>query len=213
MAQFFPNLIFAWTFCAILCAMLTLACIVDVRTLHLPKSLTVTLFLTGIIASMLRGGMMAHLGISVFLLDSSSVIVGAFDGLLFALFGAIVGFAIFFVLFACGTCGGGDVKLFTALGAWIGAVASFWVLVVSIPLVACYVLVIGVIRLFVDPRKIFRMKPAPVSTLKGAKRRGSIVLNFSVPLSIACVLVCGWMFRYDLKLAKPMKLQEVSRAR
>ncbi len=84
--------------------------------------------------------------------------MGALDGFLFALVGSLVGFAFFAILFALGTCGGGDVKLFTAIGAWLGRQrllgsrcldrAGGWIRPCG-----C------VLRLFGDPRKILRMKP------------------------------------------------------
>jgi prepilin peptidase CpaA len=53
--------------------------------------------------------------------------VGGVGGLLGAGLGWLVGVAFFFLPFALGGMGGGDVKLMGALGAWLGAAATVWV--------------------------------------------------------------------------------------
>lgn len=47
---------------------------------------------------------------------------GAPISLTYALAGALVGFAIPFILFALGALGGGDVKLLAGIGCWVGPV-------------------------------------------------------------------------------------------
>jgi prepilin peptidase CpaA len=48
-------------------------------------------------------------------------------GLVSAVAGWAVGLAIFFVPFALGGLGGGDVKLLAALGAWLGPREALWI--------------------------------------------------------------------------------------
>src|ERR1700741_2213685 len=81
------------------------ACAWDLRTHRIPQVLTLGGALTGILFHLITGGWTAG-GLSVV--------------------GWIVGIAIFFVPFALGGLGGGDVKLLGALGAWLGPTATFW---------------------------------------------------------------------------------------
>jgi prepilin peptidase CpaA len=48
------------------------------------------------------------------------------SGLVHALGGWLVGAAVFFVPFALGGLGGGDLKLLAALGAWVGPADALW---------------------------------------------------------------------------------------
>jgi prepilin peptidase CpaA len=81
------------------------ACGWDLRTHRIPQVLTLGGALAGILFHLVTGGWTAG-GISVV--------------------GWIVGIAIFFVPFALGGLGGGDVKLLGALGAWLGPTYTFW---------------------------------------------------------------------------------------
>src|SRR5438270_8400 len=67
------------------------------------------------------------------------ILSGALDGLLFALAGFGLGFALFFVLWVLGACGGGDVKLFAALGAWVGPALAVGVLAGTVVVLAAAV--------------------------------------------------------------------------
>jgi prepilin peptidase CpaA len=53
------------------------------------------------------------------------------SGLLLSLAGCLVGGAIFFLPFALGGLGGGDVKLLAALGAWAGPADALWIALYS----------------------------------------------------------------------------------
>jgi prepilin peptidase CpaA len=57
---------------------------------------------------------------SIFLGIVVSSILGGFSGLGSSLLGVIVGFCVLAFFFALGGVGAGDVKLFAALGAWLG---------------------------------------------------------------------------------------------
>ena len=81
------------------------ACVWDLRTHRIPQVLTLGGALAGILFHLATGGWTAG-GIS--------------------LAGWGVGIAIFFVPFALGGLGGGDVKLLGALGAWLGPTNAFW---------------------------------------------------------------------------------------
>ncbi|MBB6453320.1 prepilin peptidase CpaA [Salirhabdus euzebyi] len=53
------------------------------------------------------------------------VVIGGLDGLFFSLKGLLVGFGVFFIPFAMGGIGAGDVKLMTAIGSIKGAAFTF----------------------------------------------------------------------------------------
>jgi len=97
------------------------ACAIDVRTRRIPNALT-----------------FASAGAALLF----HVTTGGSVGLLTAAGGWTVGVAIFFVPFALGGLGGGDIKLLGALGAWLGPTDAVWL--------ALYTAVVGgVLALFV----------------------------------------------------------------
>lgn len=69
-------------------------------------------------------GLLAGLALNYFLPNAG--------GLLFAFFGLLVGFGMFFPLYIVGACKAGDVKLSAALGACIGAWGIFIVVLFSL---------------------------------------------------------------------------------
>ena len=81
------------------------ACCIDVREHRIPNSLTFGAAAAGIIFH---------------------TVVGGGDGLTGALLGWLTGAAIFFLPFALGGLGAGDVKLIAALGAWFVWPDALW---------------------------------------------------------------------------------------
>jgi len=81
------------------------ACVTDLRSRRIPNVLTY-----GAAAA----GLLFH------------VFAPAGEGVTTPVLGWLVGVAIFFVPFALGGLGGGDVKLLGALGAWLGPLGIFW---------------------------------------------------------------------------------------
>src|SRR5687767_1357088 len=127
---FFPGPAFAWTFCLVLVGITLFATYTDLRRFTIPKTLTLFALALGLLFNTVRGAWMAGVeGSSGWVLGGQSGLVGALDGLLFALAGFGVGFGLFFVMWFLGTCGGGDVKLFAALGAWVGPTLAIYVLI------------------------------------------------------------------------------------
>lgn len=91
--------------------MLVAAFVTDVRTMKIPNIITVS-------------GIIAGLG--------WNLITGSWSGGLDALMGAAAGFGILLVLYWLGAVGGGDVKLFGAIGAWTGTLLALYILMYSI---------------------------------------------------------------------------------
>ncbi|MBB6487047.1 prepilin peptidase [Rhizobium lusitanum] len=87
----------AATALAVACA--TAAAVIDHRRGFIPNALTYPCLLAGLALSLLHGGLV---------------------GLAIAVAGLLAAGFIFFVAFAAGSCGGGDVKLMAALGAILG---------------------------------------------------------------------------------------------
>jgi prepilin peptidase CpaA len=82
-----------------------IACVTDLKDRRIPNVLTL---------GAAAGALVFH------------AVSGHTGGLAQAVAGWFVGAAIFFVPFALGGLGGGDVKLLAALGAWIGPVDAVW---------------------------------------------------------------------------------------
>src|SRR3954453_23587605 len=114
----FPHLAFAWSFLAILLALLAAASYADSGAMKLPKALTLTAFALGVLFNVARGAWIGGQGQAVRALGAAGPWAGLVDGAMFAVAGALAGFALFFVMWIVGACGGGDVKLFAAIGAW-----------------------------------------------------------------------------------------------
>ena len=82
-----------------------IACVTDVRTRRIPNLLTFGAAALGVVFHGVTGGL---------------------QGLQTAVFGWLVGTAMFLPFFLLGGMGGGDVKLLAALGAWMGPGDAFW---------------------------------------------------------------------------------------
>src|SRR3954467_9492118 len=79
--------------------LLTWAVAVDVRCRRIPNWLTASLVMTG--------------------LTQSTLIFGALSPAQ-SVCGMLAGFGLTFIFFALGPMGGGDVKLYAGIGAWVG---------------------------------------------------------------------------------------------
>jgi prepilin peptidase CpaA len=104
--------------------LLLIAFIHDIRIMKIPNRLTATFIIAGTVYQSVMFGM---------------------SGGIQSVFGAAAGFMPLLVLYALKGIGAGDVKLFAALGAWIGAAAVVQVLIYAI----LYAGAVGVILLFI----------------------------------------------------------------
>jgi len=182
MPPFFPHELFGYCFGLVLLVGLVLASWTDLRTLKVPKSITMGLLGAGAIANIVRGGWLGSQGHEVWLLSAGPV-PGAFDGLLFSIVGMIVGFGLFFVLWIGNVCGGGDVKLAAAVGAWIGPLYFFGVLVVIVPIV----MLLSLLRLGLA---MVAGKAASSTTMTGAKPvQPWRLMSYSFPMLLAVLIL------------------------
>ena len=113
---FFPDPYFGWTFYAVLVAFTLLGAYLDLRKAVLPKTLTLSLLAVGVVFNIVRGAWLGQIGGELRWLSTGSLWLGALDGFLFSLLGFVLTTVLFFVMWAMKLCGGGDVKLFAALG-------------------------------------------------------------------------------------------------
>lgn len=211
--QFFPSVEFAWGFLLVLGSLLVIAAVVDWQRTVIPKWLTLSLLAFGVVLSVARGALLGDQQADLWIFSSGSVWLGGLDGFLFALIGFFSGFFLIFFLWALGTCGGGDVKLFAALGAWLGPVLVFLVFVGSL-----FVLFIEVfikfltlsfspmaMRQFAEQART--QKPSrgkkPASAGKVGGKTGGFRITYSLPVAIAAFLVLLWSFRFELRLVEP----------
>jgi prepilin peptidase CpaA len=205
---FFPDLVFAWVFLATLLGLLVAASVIDFRYMVVPKWLTLTALPLGLLFNAVRGGWLGGQDSPVWVLGSGGTALGVLDGLLFALAGFALGFALFFLLWVTGVCGGGDVKLFAALGAWIGPGRCVSVLLATLAVLVVVVFAEVAVRLFRGEWKVVRRPASPPRGLRQAKKRR--LVGFSLPLTVAVAVVLLWSFRVELQLAPP---REVSSAK
>lgn len=197
-APFFPHLAFGWAFVAVLSALLIAASYLDTKTMRVPKLLTLSALAAGLLFNAVRGLWVGGQGTSVWVLGNNGAIVGGIDGLSFGIAGLIFGFALFFTMWMLGACGGGDVKLFAAVGAWLGPLLVIYVLLVTIPVIFGFMILRLLVALpggFGAMRRI--AKPRENGGKLNGKRR---LLAFSLPVTLATVLVLLWAFRADLHL-------------
>ena len=163
-----------------LAVLLGWAAVTDVRTRLIRNWLTVSLMLTGLLQSCFAGG---------------TVRPGA------AALGLLVGFGLLFVPFALGAVGGGDVKLFAGIGAWVGPGMVLQILVVEkvigLGVVLAQAAAAGKLRLLVRNSAAMAVNLAHVNTLGAdhAERAGRQLtsidrpLPYAVPTLAAAVLV------------------------
>ena len=160
----------------------TLAAVTDWRTKKLPNALTVSAFVAAILFHLVYG--IVHNGAA-----------GAGQQLLFALAGFGTGFGIVFVLWQIGGGGGGDVRFMGALGAWLGAVLTFQVFIVSTLLIAVGSILVfawgfisnGLMR--TRSRHLEPKEPARNEEEQQQQRVRRRLMPFGVPAALATWLV------------------------
>ncbi len=204
---FFPDAATAASFFVLLLVGLSVAAYVDLRTFRIPKWITLSLFALGLVVNAVRGLWLGSLGRPVWVLNGDTAAVGALDGFLFALVGAAFAFALYFGMYALGTVKGGDVKLCTAIGAWLGWYNMLLFLFASVgALFLCTA--VWALSGGMGPRRIIR-KTQQIRATSGitekaeARKFAGRGMSFSLPAAIAAAVVMMWAFRADLQLVPP----------
>jgi prepilin peptidase CpaA len=207
---FADSVALAWTYFGVVLAITLIATYTDLRSLLIPKWLTLPALAGGVIFHVVLGGVRGP----SFLWADGGWLLGAVDGLLFALAGFAVGFALFFVMFMVGACHGGDVKLFAAVGAWVGPLLVILLLAVTI----VFVVLLSIARLvWQSGRRGFRRTVKDYSMTGAAKRgKGSgkqaqaqpketrkRLMAYSPAVAMSTALVLLFMFRVPLHLVTP----------
>ena len=155
------------------------ACGWDLRTRRIPQALTLGGALAGLVFHSMNGGWSAGLGSGV---------------------GWTVGIAIFFVPFALGGLGAGDVKLLGAIGAWLGPMNAVWVglyagaaggvLAIFVALTKGYLFqAVGNVGVMLAYWRMHGVRPLPEITLEHS--RGPR-LAYAVPI-LAGTMVTLWL--------------------
>jgi prepilin peptidase CpaA len=151
----------------------------DLRTRRIPNVLTLGAAASGLVYHVVTGG-----------LNSGLASVG----------GLLIGAVPMFLQFALGGMGAGDVKLMGALGAWLGPVEAFWLVLFTGMAGGVMALVIAgahgylkqachnLLSLFFH-WQVAGLKPLPALTLEAGS---SLRLAYAVPIFAGTVVTC-WL--------------------
>lgn len=206
---FFPDVAFAWTFCVGLILLTGVAAWTDTRKAKIPNRLTVLMLALGLVMNAVRAGWLGAQDKPLWVFDTGAAWLGVLDGLLYALVGFIVAFGVMFVIWIFGSCGGGDVKLFGAIGAWVG-ISGFLFIWLGSVLVLFLWMAARILGGGMSPRQI-KKTMAKIDADRKARdagkepvvRPGKLRVTYSLPIAIATACVLMWVYRYELQLAPP----------
>ena len=212
---FFPDLYFGWTFYAVLVGLTLIGSYIDLRKAVLPKPLTLTALALGVLFNIVRGAWCGANGSPLWQLPTGSVWLGGLDGFLFALVGFVGATVVFMVMWALKTCGGGDVKLFAALGAWVGFEYTVAIMLGSV-LVLFVMLAFRIMTGGLTPTTVQkRLKQAHViqggPTVKGPGS-GKWRMTYAFPVAVATAVLLLWFYRVDLHLAAAKNIPNAQQA-
>jgi Flp pilus assembly protein protease CpaA len=191
-AFFFPSPALAWAYLVSLMTVLSAASVIDLKTLRIPKSLSLGLLAGGLAASVVRGAWLGLEGHSVWFFRSAGLMLGACDALFLSVCTAIVGFVLFLILWLLGMCGGGDVKLFTATAAWIDPFLAVSIMAFSLSLVCLWIVAAFFGRLISG--RMLQVRTSSDGPAAGKARLRGRRVSYSLPLAIstAIVLLASW---------------------
>ncbi len=185
-ATFFPDAAFGWLYYGTLVGLLAIAAVIDGRTMKVPKLLVLMVLFGGLILSLVRGAWLGSQGLPVAYLSATGPWIGAVDAALFSLAGFATGFGLFFLLWIMGTCGGGDVKLFAALGVWLGPLWTIYILVGTWCVVMVGYVLLGYL----------------IHVLRHGRRPRKQQVTYSFPIALSVIVILLWVFRVDLGIAE-----------
>jgi Flp pilus assembly protein protease CpaA len=203
MQHFFPDLVFGWCFYLGLLGFLAAASYFDYRYLLIPKIITLSCLATGALMNAVRGGWLGSVELTVWHVSKPSAALGLLDGMLFSLEGFGTGFGIFMLMFVLGICRGGDVKLFAALGAWVGPLYILWLLlgasVILIVLSFGWLVFSSLFFGISHSRQVYSIQQAKKG-MKGTAKPKHRLMSYSFPAALATLLIMGWIWGVDLNI-------------
>ncbi len=214
---FSHSVYFAWAFYLLVVGFTLIATYTDLRTVRIPKWLTLPGLALGVLLNVFLGAWVGPAGEArgpFWLGEHQGGWRGGLDGLLFSLAGFATGFGLFLVMWILKTCGAGDVKFFAALGAWVGPYLAIVLLAGTI----VFVIILSFVKLFwkVVTRgfghtiKNYTMRGAISPKRKrGIEQRGLVeeraprgrLMAYAPAVALSTVLVLPWFFRAELQLA------------
>jgi prepilin peptidase CpaA len=212
---FFPDIAFAWTFCVGLILLTVVAAWTDTRKAKIPNRLTVLILALGLVMNAVRAGWLGAeqkpvtLELAIGVVHPESAWLGAIYGILFAVMGFLVAFAVMFAVWIFGSCGGGDVKLFAAIGAWVGIGGFLFIWLGSV--LFLFLWMAGrILSSGMNPRQI-KKTMAKIDADRRARdagkepvvKPGKLRVTYSLPIAIATACVLMWVYRYELQLTPP----------
>jgi Flp pilus assembly protein protease CpaA len=203
---FFPDPFFAWIFYAVLVGLTLVGAYLDLRKAILPKWLTFGMLGMGFVFNIVRGAWLGHLGGEMRLLTCNlptggSVWLGGLEGFLFSLEGFLLTAVLFIVFWFMKLTGGGDVKLFAALGAWVGFWYVLFIMLASVPIMV-FLLIGRLLTGGLKPMSVQkRLKQSHV--IQGGPGKGKARMTYAFPVAVAAAVVLLWFYRYDLRIAVP----------
>lgn len=188
--SFFPDPAFAWISYLTLVGFAAVAAYTDLSKAIIPNKLNLTILAVGVVMNLVRGGWLGATGKPVWVLGEGTVWTGLADGFLFSLAGFALAFGVMVGLWMLTQTGAGDVKLFAALGAWVGVNGFVWVWVVSLPLLIVWM----------GLKAAFGVKGPKQDSRSGRRMPKGMRTTYSLPIAVS-VLLCGlWIYRKDLQL-------------
>lgn len=199
---FFPDPIFGWVFVVALAAPLAVAAWKDLRTIRVPKWLTVGCAAGGLLFNVVRCAWRGAAGLPGHIIEPPGLLAGVADGVAFSLAGLAVGFAVYFAMWVLGVCGGGDVKLVAATGAWLGPRFILGAILFSLPVVVVlcvvsYLAWLGGVSLLGTPPEAVRQKHV------NSPRRRPRMMTFSFPQAVATLALLLLGFGPEIGLYTP----------
>ena len=178
---------FVWFFVCSMMAILFVASWSDLTTGIIPKKLTVGLALLGLIANLIRGFL-----VGMETAPEATPVTHAMLGLGWGFCGLLVGFGIFFILWILGVCGGGDVKLVAAVGAWLGPINVVHAIIYAMPAVILLPLIRAGWELL-NGRNLRRFSATTKSGISPARRgfKMSYALSMTIGVAVVFLIVVG----------------------